>query len=298
MASDNYVIETQKLTKRFGNKTVVDHLNLQVPRGCVFAFLGRNGAGKTTTIRMLLDLLDRTTGEARMLGLDCVKRSQELRRRIGYVAQNEEMYGWMTVDRLIWFCRGFYPSWNAALAAELQRKLELAGKEKVRDLSRGQQAQLALLLAMAYRPELLILDEPTAGLDVVVRRNFIEEVIELIQQEGRTIFFSSHQVHEVERVADWVGIMEEGRMIYCGPMEELKTHTRRLVCGFTAPPPKPPRLRGLLDAETVGKELLLTVRDFSEETLAAARALNPASLQVEDLCLEDIFVALVGKGKG
>ncbi len=132
----------------------------------------------------------------------------------------------------------------------------------------------------------------------MIRRNFMEGVIELIQQEGRTIFFSSHLVHEVERVADWVGVMDEGRMIYCGPMEELKTRTRRLVCGFTAESPTPPPLPGLLGAESVGKELLLTVRNFNDETLAAVRTLNPASLQVEDLSLEDIFVALVGKGKG
>ncbi len=136
MAFDNFVIETHNLTKRFGRKTVVDALNLQVPRGCVFAFLGRNGAGKTTTIRMLLDLLDKTAGEAHMFGLDCVKGTRELRRRIGYVAQDEKMYGWMTVDQMIWFCRGFYPSWDAALAADLKNKLELSGKNKIRALSR------------------------------------------------------------------------------------------------------------------------------------------------------------------
>ncbi len=297
MLKDDAAIATHELTKRFGRKTVLDHLSLQVPRGSVFAFLGRNGAGKTTAIRILLDLLDKSSGEVQILGLDNVKGSREIRRRIGYVAQNEEMYGWMTVEQHIWFCQGFYPTWDHALVAELQAKLDLPAKMKVRALSRGKQAQLALLLAMAYRPELLILDEPTAGLDVVVRRDFMEEVIELIQEEGRTIFYSSHLVHEVERVADWVGILEEGRLIYCAPMAELKARTRRIVCRFTAPPPAPPRLPGLLGAETVGKELLLTVRDYNEDTLTAVKSLNPAALQVEDLGLEDIFVAMVGQGK-
>lgn len=293
--SSEHVIETRGLTRRFGRRTAVDHLDLQVPRGSVFAFLGRNGAGKTTTIRLLLDLLNRSAGEARVLGLDAVKGAREIRRRTGYVAQNEEMYDWMSVDRMIWFCKGFYPGWDDALAADMQAKLELPGAAKIRDLSRGKQAQLALLLALAYRPELLILDEPTAGLDVVVRRDFLEGVIELIQEEGRTIFFSSHLVHEVERVADWVGIMEGGRMLCCQPLEALKASVRRIACTFAGPPPSPAAVPGLLQAEADGRQLFLTVRDFGEETLAAARALGPAALAVEDLGLEDIFVALVGK---
>lgn len=296
--SSDYVIETRDLTKRFGKKTVVDHLNLRVPRGSVFAFLGRNGAGKTTTIRMLLDLLDRTSGEASVLGMNSVKGSRDIRRRVGYVAQNEEMYDWMTIDEIIWFCKGFYPTWDDALTADLKAKLDMPGNTKIRAMSRGKQAQLALLLAMAYRPELLILDEPTAGLDVVVRREFLEGVIEMIQEEGRTIFFSSHQVNEVERVADWVGIMDEGRMIYCAPLDELKASTRRIVTRFTAPPPAVPPMPGLLHAETVGKEILVTVRDFTEETLAPLRALAPAEMRVEDMSLEDIFVAHVGNGRG
>ncbi|HOF86801.1 MAG TPA: ABC transporter ATP-binding protein [Armatimonadota bacterium] len=290
-----YAIETRALTRRFGKKTVVDHLTLRVPRGSIFAFLGRNGAGKTTTIRLLLDLLDRTSGAASLLGLDCVTGAREIRRRTGYVAQDEGLYDWMTVERMIWFCRGFYPTWDDALAADLRRQLDLPGSQRIRALSRGKQAQLALLLAMAFHPELLILDEPTAGLDVVVRREFLEGVIELAQEEGRTIFFSSHLVHEVERVADWVGIMEEGRLLSCAPLEEVKAGVRRIVCTFPASPP-PPALPGLLHTEVEGKTLLCTVRDFGEATLAAARALHPATLAVEDLSLEDIFVALVGKG--
>jgi ABC-2 type transport system ATP-binding protein len=292
----DYAIETHALTKRFGKKTVVDELTLQVPRGSIFAFLGRNGAGKTTTIRMLLDLLDRSGGTAEVLGLDCVKGAREIRRRVGYVAQNEDLYDWMTVDRMIWFCKGFYPTWDDALTAELKASLELPGDARIRSLSKGKQAQLALLLAMAYRPELLILDEPTAGLDVIVRREFLEGVIALVQEEGRTVFFSSHLVHEVERVADWVGIMEEGRLLYAAPLDQLKAGVRRIVTRFADTPPAAPAIPGLLGAEAVGKELLLTVRDFGDDTLAAVRALSPQEIRVEDLGLEDIFVALVGKG--
>jgi len=290
------VIETRDLTKRFGRKNLaVDSLALRVPRGSVFAFLGRNGAGKTTTIRMLLHLLDKTAGTARVLGLDSVKNALEIKRRVGFVGEGQMMYDWMTVGEMIWFCKGFYQGWNDAFAAELKTKLELPGKTKVRALSRGQQAKLALLLAMAYRPELLILDEPTTGLDVVVRRNFLEGVIELIQEEGRTVFFSSHIVHEVERVADWVGIIDNGRLIQCSPLEELKAKVKRLVMTFeTVPADLAKRLPGALLVSEAGRQATAIVSDFSEDTLAAARALGPSRLEVEDLSLEDIFVALVG----
>jgi ABC-2 type transport system ATP-binding protein len=291
---DDVVIETHGLTKRFGKKTVVDGLDLRVPRGSVFAFLGKNGAGKTTTIRMLLHLLDKSAGEARILGLDSVKGTLEIKRRVGIVADGQEMYDWMTVDETLWFCAGFYPTWDTAFAEELKRRLELTGSTKVRALSKGQQAKLALLLAMAFKPELLILDEPTAGLDVVVRRNFLEGVIELIQEQGRTVFFSSHLVHEVERVADWVGIIDAGRMVWCSPLDELKAKVRRLILTFPDPPASAPVLPNVLTCEVSGRQVSLIVSDFSPETLAAARALG-AEVEEQSLSLEDIFVALVGR---
>jgi len=291
----DHVIETKNLTKRFGRTRAVDGLNLAVPRGSVFAFLGRNGAGKTTAIRMLLHLLDKTAGTARVLGLDSVHDTLEIKRRVGFVGDGQLMYDWMTVDEMIWFCKGFYQGWNDAFAAEMKKRLELQGKTKVRALSRGQQAKLALLLAMAYRPELLILDEPTTGLDVVVRRNFLEGVIELIQEEGRTVFFSSHIVHEVERVADWVGIIDNGRLIRCAPLEELKAQVKRLVLTFeTTPAGLAKRLPGALSVNVTGRQATAIVSDFSDGTPAAARALGSSRLEVEDLSLEDIFVALVG----
>ncbi len=270
----DYVIETEGLTKKFGKRTVVDALSLAVPRGSVFAFLGRNGAGKTTTIRMLLNLLDKTSGTARVLGLDCVKQSLDIKRRIGVVADGQEMYDWMTVRESIWFCKGFYPDWDDALAAELHKKLELHDNVKVRELSRGQKAKLALLLAMAYRPELLILDEPTSGLDVVVRRNFLEGIIELVQEKGRTVFFSSHIVHEVERVADWVGILDQGHLVYCAPLEELKRNVRRLIFTF-AEPQTTVELPNTLTSDYAGRQVTLVVRDFTDAILAAAQAQQP-----------------------
>ena len=291
----SYAIETSELAKRFGKQAAVDHLSLKVPEGSVFAFLGRNGAGKTTTVRILLDLLDRTSGEARILGLDCVRESLDIKRRIGYVAEGQRMYDWMKVNEIIWFCKGFYPDWDDALAGELKTKLELPGEKKVGELSRGTQAKLALLLAMAYHPELLILDEPTAGLDVVVRRDFLEGVIELIQEQGRTVFFSSHIVHEVERVADWVGIIDKGKLIWCSPMDDLKSSVKRLILTFEETPPAFTTIPDILTTETAGRQSAVTVKSFSDASITAAQALKPTDIRVDDLSLEDIFVAMVGR---
>ena len=291
-------IHTSGLTKRFGKHTAVSDLSLTVPEGSVFAFLGRNGAGKTTTIRILLDLLNRTSGDAHILGLDCVKDALEIKRRIGYVAEGQKMYDWMKVDEIIWFCKGFYPHWDDAYAAELKTRLELPGDRKVGQMSRGMQAKLALLLAMAYRPELMILDEPTAGLDVVVRRDFIEGVIELIQEEGRTVFFSSHLVHEVERVADWVGIIENGKLIWCSPVEQLKASVKRLILTFDTQPKSYSAIPGVLNIENGGRQAAISVRGFSDQTISAAKALGATDITVENLSLENAFVALVGKTEG
>ena len=298
MHSDSeYAIETVGLTKRFGKNTAVDGLTMKAPTGSVFAFLGRNGAGKTTTIRILLDLLDRTSGEARILGLDCVKDSLEIKKRTGYVAEGQRMYDWMTVDETIWFCKGFYPGWDDALTGELKSKLELPGSSRVGTMSRGTQAKLALLLAMAYRPEVLILDEPTAGLDVVVRRDFLEGVIDLIQEEGRTVFFSSHIVHEVERVADWVGLIDHGRLIWRSRMEDLKSAVKRLALSFDTMPGSFAGISDVVSVETAGRQAVVTTKSFSENTVAQAKAMHPSDIDVQDLSLEEIFVALVGRSE-
>jgi ABC-2 type transport system ATP-binding protein len=288
-------IETFHLTKRYGKREAVRDLNLQVPTGSVYAFLGRNGAGKTTTIRMLLNLLDSTSGSARVLGMDSTREALEIKKRTGYVAEGQRMYDWMTVDETIWFCKGFYSTWDDSLAADLKNRLELDGGAKVGQLSRGTQAKVALLVAMAFHPDLLILDEPTAGLDVVVRRDFIEGVIELIQEQGRTVFFSSHLVHEVERVADWVGVIEEGHLVLSAPIEELKSRVKQIVLTFDRVPLDLSCIPGVLAVQRNGRQAVITVRDFSDTTLQMAHALGPSAVTVMDLPLEDIFVALVGK---
>jgi len=296
MSSLPCAIETRDLVKRYGRKTAVDHLNLSVPTGSVFAFLGRNGSGKTSTIKMMLNMLDRNGGDISVLGMNPKKKDFDIKRRVGYVAQDQVMLDWMTVKQILWFCSGFYPTWDKALTDQLINDLELPLNEKLRNLSRGTQAKVALMLSMAFRPELLILDEPTAGLDVIVRRDFLEEVIDLIQQEGRTVFFSSHLVHEVERVADWVGIIDNGRMIACCEIEALKNQVKRLTLTFNDNIPPDIKLDGTINYKSIGRQAYITVREHSDQIIAQAKQYQPQTLQVEDLSLEDIFIALVGEG--
>lgn len=296
MSSASYAIETRGLSKYYGKKLAVNHMNLKVPTGSVYAFLGLNGCGKTTTIRMLLNLLERSQGEARVLGMEPRKDDLAIKRRIGYVAQGQSMYGWMTVTQVLWFCSGLYPTWDSGYADQLIRDLDIPPKEKLRNLSAGVQAKVALVLAMAHRPELLILDEPTAGLDVLVRREFLEGVIDLIQQEGRTVFFSSHLVHEVERVADWVGIVDKGRLLVGKELEDLKGSVRQIVLTFEEAPPAEMRVESAVSTKTTGRQAFITVRDYSDDILGQLKRYRPQSVEVENLPLEDIFVALVGEG--
>ena len=220
---DRTAIEVEGLTKRFGRKLAVDGLTFQVPVGSVCGFLGRNGAGKSTAIRMMMNLLDPSAGRATLLGLDSRRHHTELMSRVGYVSDTPILYDWMKVRELVRFTAGFYRRWNQARVDSLLDRFEIDRDQKIRHLSRGMQAQVALLMALGGDPELLILDEPATGLDVVVRRDFLESIIHLIQQEGRTVLLSSHLLHEVERVADQVVILDQGRLVRSGSIEDLKS---------------------------------------------------------------------------
>jgi ABC-2 type transport system ATP-binding protein len=218
-------IAAEGLSKRFGRCLAVDNLTFQVPQGSVCGFLGRNGAGKSTAIRMMMNLLDPTAGRVTLLGLDSRRDHTALMRRVGYVSESPMLYEWMKVKELVRFTARFYPHWNHRRVDELFDRFAIDREQRIRHLSRGTQAQLALALALGGDPELLILDEPSTGLDVLVRRDFLGSIIQLIQQEGRTVLFSSHLLHEVERVADQVVIIDNGRLVQSGSTEELKVST-------------------------------------------------------------------------
>jgi ABC-type multidrug transport system ATPase subunit len=221
-------IETSALGKSFGSNAAVKGLNLEVPEGTVFAFLGPNGAGKTTTIKMLMNIIRPTGGEASILGIKSTDLGAEHFTQIGYVSENQEIPEWMTVKRLINYCKAFYPNWDDAFCDRLLKQYQLPLDRPLKSLSRGMKMKATLLSSLVYRPRLLVLDEPFTGLDVLVRDEFVRGVLELSEQEKWTVFVSSHDIDEVERLADWVGIIKEGELQLCEPASSLQARFRKI----------------------------------------------------------------------
>jgi len=290
-------IAIRGLTKKFGSRTAVDSLSFDVPAGSVCGFLGRNGAGKSTAIRMLMNLATPTAGSARLLGLDSHRDHPALMQRIGYVAESPTLYDWMKVREIVRFTGRFYARWNNGAVDALLHRFGVDPDQKVRHLSRGTYAQVALALAMGNDPELLILDEPATGLDVLVRRDFLESIIQLIQQEGRTVLFSSHMVHEVERVADRVVMIDQGRLVISAPVDELKEEMRRVVVRRRGAPHELIGVPGVLSTFVDGADLVVTVRDRDGRARRAIEQSGDEVVEVMGLSLEEIFVDLVSAGR-
>ena len=223
-------ISTNRLRKSFGKQLVLDDVCLEVPQGSVFALLGENGAGKSTLIRGLMGYHRFDAGSATVLGLNPQSNTMELRRKVGFVADSPGLYEWMTVAETGWYASGFYSGDFLQRYDQLIRSFGLRPDAKISELSKGMRAKVTLSVTMAFQPQLLILDEPTSGLDPHVRRTFLESMIDMAAA-GQTVFVSSHQIHEVERVADWVAILHKGRIAVAAPLEELKNESH--VVSFT-----------------------------------------------------------------
>jgi ABC-2 type transport system ATP-binding protein len=288
--SDKPVIELKGVRKSFGRNEVLKGVDLSVPPGQTFAFLGRNGAGKTTTIRMLLGLLKPDGGDVRVLGMDPKTQGIEVRRQVGYVAEDQTMFGWMRVGQLLSFMAPFYPKWDAARAKQLVEQFELPLKTRVRNLSKGQSVRVALTLALAHRPSLVILDDPTLGLDPIMRKEFLRDVVAHLQGEGVGVFFSSHLLYEIEPVADWIVILDHGKVIRHAATEELRGQVRRLI----APAEAEQVLRalpGVLDISRSGRQSTVVVENIELVRPILASA-GVAAHEIE-LNLDEIFEAYV-----
>jgi ABC-2 type transport system ATP-binding protein len=284
-------IVAEKLTKHYGRRCVVNQLNLAIPAGTVYGLLGRNGAGKSTTIRMLLGMAHPTYGRAELLGYDIATLPPHVRGRIAYVAEGHPLYGWMTVGEAARFSRRFHGErWNQPLIDHVFEHFRLPLRQKIRRLSQGQRAQVALGLAIAPDPDLLILDDPTLGLDTVARREFLVSLIQLIQREGRTIFFSSHILSDVERVADRIGILVDGELRVDCPTECFKQSVRKVRVEFAGRPPKFPGCEGLVSAWEIDGRLDLVIVNFGDEQRQIIESLAPSSWDVMELNLEDAFI--------
>ncbi len=279
------------LTKYYDDRPVVNQLRLRVPTGCVYGLLGRNGAGKSTLIKMLLGLVHGDLGSARLLGAETPELPPEIRARIAYLAEGHPLYGWMTVAQAVRFTRGFYPVWRERFLAGILDHFGISPKAKIRRLSNGQRAQVSLALALAPDPELLILDDPTLGLDTVVRRDFLESLIHLIQRQGRTILFSSHILGDVERVADRIGVMAEGVLRVDCPTEHFKAALRRVVLEFSGEVPRFPSCPGLVSQRQLGGKLEIVVVGYGDEHRELAESLGALRVDVLEMNLEDAFIA-------
>ncbi len=288
-------IQIESLKKRFGPREVLADVSLSVPRGTTFGFLGRNGQGKTTTIRILLGLLTRDGGQVRVDGLDPARDALRLRARVGYLAEDQRMFGWMTVQETLSFLRPFYPTWDDAHAAQLLRDFELSPKERVERLSKGQNARLGLLLALAHRPPTVILDDPTLGLDPIMRKQLLRHVIDLLQGNGTTVFFSSHLLYEIEPVVDAVAILEGGRIARQAGTEELRADVRQLVLS-AEDYARIGSLPHALDVRIEARRAAIVVEKAEE----ARTMLQKASVSFEEveLNLDEIFEAYVIGNKG
>jgi ABC-2 type transport system ATP-binding protein len=226
----NAVIETQAVTHRYGKVTAVQDLQLSVPEGSIYAFLGPNGAGKTTTIKVLLNLLQPTEGRATIFGVDSTQLGPAEFARIGYVSEGQQLPDWMTVQQLVDFCRPMYPTWDTDFCTKMFKDLQLPPDRRLKNLSRGMRMKAALLTSLAYRPRLLVLDEPFTGLDPLVRDEVIHGILELTEQENWSVFISSHDIDEVERFADWVGFIDGGRLRVTESTADLCGRFKRLDC--------------------------------------------------------------------
>ena len=220
------VISVSELTRRFGATTALDSVSVSLPRGAVYGLVGANGAGKTTLIRHILGLLRAQSGSVRVFGLDPVADPVAVLSRIGYLSEENDLPGWMRVDELIRYTSAFYPKWEDDYAEELRRTFALDAAAKIKDLSKGQKARAGLLIALAHRPELLVLDEPSSGLDPLVRRDILGAVIRTIADEGRTVLFSSHLLQEVEQVADHVTMIHQGAIVLSAPLDDIRESHR------------------------------------------------------------------------
>ena len=287
-------VEITGLSRKFGSKLALNQVSLKVRPGRVFGLVGANGAGKTTLIQHLLGRLKAQSGSVRVFGFDPVAEPVAVLGRTGYLSEHRDLPGWMRVDELLRYTKAFYPQWDPAYAEESRRQFGLDPRAKIKTLSRGENAKAGLLIALAYRPELLLLDEPSSGLDPVVRRDILEAIIRTVADEGRTVFFSSHLLEEVERVADDLAMMFNGQVVLAGTVDEVKENHHRLVLRFDSPQLSAPKVQGVLSLTGSGQEWTAICNGQREQAVAAAARAGGRVVAESSPSLDEIFVAWAG----
>jgi ABC-2 type transport system ATP-binding protein len=289
------VIVAERLVVRYRGKAALDGLELRVPRGAVYAFLGDNGAGKTTTMKVLTGLAPPDSGRASILGLDCWSRAQQLRHRVGYMPERPRFYDWMTVADTGWFTASFHRPGFLPRYREWIDRLGLDPGKRLKELSKGGYARVGLALALAPDPEVLLLDEPTSGLDLLTRREFLISLTDLAAS-GRTVLISSHSIAELEKASTHAGLLKDGKMILSHPLEELRKKVRRISLRFSEQPPDPTGLGTVLERNGTGRFWQVMLQDPVPSAVAALKSSSSIS-DFEDtaVSLEEVYAALMAK---
>ena len=290
------VISTRHLSKTFLSSEAVLDLSLEVPAGSIFGYLGPNGAGKTTTIKTLMNIFVPSFGYATVLGLDSRRLSPERLQQIGYVSENQELPGWMSVDYYLDYCRAFYPGWDAALCDALVKQFDLPRKQGLKQLSRGMRMKAALVSAIAYRPQLLILDEPFTGLDPLVRDELVEGILGISADHGWTVFVSSHDLAEIENLVTHVAYLDRGRLQFSEELASLQVRFREVEVTSDGPPQAPATWpETWLKPETSSAVVRFVVTDYAEDrTPQQVRSMFPAcrDLSLRPMSLRSIFISM------
>ena len=296
----NPTIQTQSVTKRFGRTLAVDSISLAVPEGSIYALVGANGAGKTTLIKLLMNILRPSGGRSEVLGIDSHQLSGECFNRIGYVSENQELPDGMTVGGMLEYFRGFYPNWDRALENQLVQQFDLPLKRGLKQLSRGMKMKAAFASSLAYRPALIVLDEPFSGLDPLVRDELIEGLIERAPET--TIFLSSHDLAEIESFSSHVGYLQQGRLLFSEEMATLSNRFREVTITLASPSPLPANLPAAwLEPQTADCVLRFVHSDFKEgssQRELAERFPFARDIAFEPMSLRQIFLAIAKAGRG
>ncbi len=287
-------IVARELTRQFDSHLAVCNVSFAIPRGQVFALIGRNGAGKTTVMRMLLGMLELTSGDALLLGRPSTMLTPDLRARIGFLAEGCAMYDWMRVRDCIAFQRDFYPQFDQRLCDAVVDAFRLGGQQKAGHLSQGQRAGLNLAVVLATEPEVLLLDDPVMGLDPVARRLLLEAMVHFSQRASCTILFSTHLLADVERVADGVAVLERGALRACCGIDVFTERVRRYALHYDGEPPEPLDLPGLVATKRFARELQVTVAADADDALRAIQDTKPARVEALETSFEDSAIAYLG----
>ncbi len=283
------VVTVRNLSRKFGKKQALDNISIDVPRGVVMGLVGLNGAGKTTLLKHLLGLLRAQSGTVTVFGKDPSRNPQAVLHQVGYLTEEDTLPGWMKVWQILKFTKPFFPTRDDDYAQELLNTFGIKANAVIKKMSKGQRARVGLTLALAHRPELLILDEPSSGLDPVVRNDILGAIIRTIADEGNTVLFSSHLLDEVQRVSDMIGVIRNGQLVECGPLEDLQTRYQRVT--VRAPNAmNPPSMQALGMWQRNGDEWS-AILNVNENTLqASVQAMGGSVVSSKGVSLNEWFL--------